>query len=76
MQVFLPFFPATMHLGALWSCCIILLVLILNFEFGASHIDETQPLSKIALHRMRLAEDSSVSIDASPTLLGSKVKEY
>ena len=67
-----------MHRDKLWACCIILLILISNLEFGLTYAynwipDDTQPLSKIALHRVRLAEDSSVSIEASPTLLGIKV---
>ena len=71
-------FLAKMHLDKFRACCIVLLIFILNLEFGLSYAynwrpDDTQPLSKIALHRMRLAEDSSVSIEASPTLLGIKV---
>ena len=38
--------------------------------------DDHQPLSKVMLHNSRVLWDSSVSISASPTLLGQKVTPF
>jgi hypothetical protein len=45
----------------------------LSFEV---RYDEHQPLSKVMLHNARVLLDDSVSISASPALLGQKVNPH
>jgi hypothetical protein len=54
---------------------IMLLIIITQTEASGQvrRIDEPHPLSKVALHRSRKLLDSSVTISASPDLLGQNV---
>lgn len=63
----------------MWRYGVLLVTLLALSHVAASlweiqkPVDETQPLSKIFLERATVALDASVSIDASPSLLGQQV---
>ncbi|KAJ7299515.1 hypothetical protein O6H91_Y217500 [Diphasiastrum complanatum] len=54
--------------------CFLLLLLVVHIKALKHNIDIHQPLSKIAIHRTAILLDSSVSIDATPVLLGLEGK--
>ena len=55
-----------------------LLSLALALAFAACCVagHGVHPLSRIAIHRARVALDSSAAVRASPKLLGSRVRTY
>uniref|UniRef100_A0A0D9XFE5 Uncharacterized protein n=1 Tax=Leersia perrieri TaxID=77586 RepID=A0A0D9XFE5_9ORYZ len=58
--------------GAAWLACLLVGVVAAAAHGGGGGGVGEQPLSRVAIHRARVALDASAAVRASPSLLGSQ----